>query len=47
MLSKNVVKDIQSLALKKHRDAAGLFVAEGPKIVDELLQVIPDQIEDV
>ncbi len=47
MLSKNVVKDIQSLALKKHRDAAGLFVAEGPKIVDELLRVIPNCIEAI
>jgi TrmH family RNA methyltransferase len=37
MLSKSVVKDIQSLAHKKFRDERGLFIAEGPKIVEELL----------
>ena len=44
MLSKKVVKDIQSLGLKKHREETGLFVAEGPKIVDELLQAVPQHI---
>lgn len=38
MLSKNEIKDIQSLGHKKSRDADGLFVAEGPKIVAELLE---------
>lgn len=47
MISKKVLKDIQSLGLKKHRDETGLFVAEGPKIVDELLQLIPGKIEAV
>ncbi|HUC81443.1 MAG TPA: RNA methyltransferase [Flavisolibacter sp.] len=47
MLSKKVLKDIQSLGLKKHREETGLFVAEGPKIVDELLQLIPGQLEAV
>lgn len=37
MLSKKIVKDIQSLKDKKFRDAAGLFIAEGPKIVEEFL----------
>ncbi|MBM3439976.1 MAG: RNA methyltransferase [Bacteroidetes bacterium] len=37
MLSKNEIKDIQSLGHKKSRDAGGLFVAEGPKLVEELL----------
>ena len=37
MLSKSKVKDIQSLAHKKFRDEMGLFLAEGPKIVSELL----------
>ena len=37
MLSKSRVKDIQSLAHKKFRDEKGLFLAEGPKIVAELL----------
>jgi TrmH family RNA methyltransferase len=44
MLSKKVVKDIQSLGLKKHREESGLFVAEGPKIVEELLLVAPQQV---
>jgi RNA methyltransferase, TrmH family len=47
MLSKKVLKDIQSLGLKKLREETGLFVAEGPKIVEELLQLIPGQIEAV
>ena len=37
MISKNQVKYIQSLGQKKSRDAENKFVAEGPKIVDELL----------
>ncbi len=36
MLSKNDIKFIHSLALKKRRDEEGLFVAEGPKLVGEL-----------
>lgn len=47
MLSKKEIKDIQSLGHKKHRDDAGLFIAEGPKIVSELLkgkQVVIDMI---
>lgn len=47
MLSKKVLKDIQSLGLKKSREESGLFVAEGPKIVEELVQLVPDQIEAV
>ena len=47
MLSKKVLKYIQSLGLKKSRDESGLFIAEGPKIVEELLQIVPDQIEAV
>lgn len=37
MLSKNELKYIQSLCQKKQRQATGMFLAEGPKIVDELL----------
>jgi TrmH family RNA methyltransferase len=44
MLSKKVVKDIQSLGLKKYREETGLFVAEGRKTVEELLKIIPQQI---
>lgn len=38
MLGKKEIKDIQSLDQKKFRDDQGLFVAEGPKIVRELLE---------
>ena len=44
MLSKKEVKDIQSLAHKKFRDETGLFVAEGPKIVSELIELAPGQV---
>lgn len=37
MLSKKIVKYIQSLSHKKFRDEEGVFIAEGPKIVIELL----------
>ncbi len=37
MLSKKIVKYIQSLSHKKFRDEEGVFVAEGPKVVGELL----------
>lgn len=37
MLSKNKQKLIRSLDRKKNRDAEGLFLAEGPKLVAELL----------
>ena len=37
MLSKKEVKYIQSLKDKKNRDAEGVFTAEGPKLVNELL----------
>jgi len=38
MISKNQIKLIRSLELKKNRKADGLFVAEGPKVVGELLR---------
>lgn len=37
MISKSQVKYIQSLGQKKFRDETGSFVAEGPKIINELL----------
>jgi len=37
MLSKNQIKLITRLKQKKHRIADGLFVAEGLKVIDELL----------
>lgn len=38
MFSKSTIKYIQSLQHKKFRDEEGLFVAEGPKLVKELLE---------
>ncbi len=38
MLSKNELKYIQSLCQKKQRQSEGLFIAEGTKLADELLQ---------
>lgn len=37
MLSKNKQKLLRLLAAKKHRDEMGLFIAEGPKVVADLL----------
>jgi TrmH family RNA methyltransferase len=47
MLTKKEIKDIQSLHQKKARDAEGRFIAEGPKIVGELLQTIPHKVDKV
>ena len=38
MISKNQIKFIRSLQLKKHRDTHNCFVVEGKKIVDEIIQ---------
>ena len=38
MLSKNQIKLIKSLETKKYRKREGLFVAEGPKVVGDLLR---------
>ena len=40
-LSKNQIKLIHSLELKKYRKAEGLFLAEGPKLVGDLLGHFP------
>jgi len=37
MISKNTIKLIRSLELKKNRIREGLFVAEGPKVVADLM----------
>jgi TrmH family RNA methyltransferase len=47
MLSKKEIKDIQSLSHKKFRDELNLFIAEGPKIVGELIELIPQKIERI
>ena len=44
MLVKSQVKYIQSLGQKKLRDEANIFVAEGPKIIAELISEMPDQV---
>ncbi len=41
MLSKNKIKYIHSLELKKHRKEESTFLAEGNKLVSELLQAFP------
>ncbi len=38
MLSKNDIKQVKLLELKKYRVKLGLFVAEGPKVVGDLLK---------
>ena len=38
MLSKSKTKYIQTLGQKKFRDEEGLFIAEGPKIIKDLLE---------
>lgn len=37
MISKNKIKHIRALTLKKNRKAEGVFVAEGPKTVGDIL----------
>ena len=43
-LSKNKIKLISSLKLKKYRDELSLFVAEGPKLVSDLLKCFSPKI---
>lgn len=38
MLSKNKQKYIRSLSQKKYRDEENVFIAEGPKLVEELME---------
>ena len=38
MISKNTIKLVRSLELKKNRKREGLFVAEGPKVVGDLMR---------
>ena len=44
MLNKSDVKYIQSLAHKKYRDEAGVFIIEGVKMVDELVNSFPERV---
>lgn len=50
MISKNKIKLIRSLETKKGREKVGLFVAEGPKVVNDLLHegfVADEILEDI
>lgn len=46
-LSKNKIKWIRSLHLKKQRDELGLFIVEGEKMVHEALKFSIDSIETI
>lgn len=39
MISKNRIKTIHSLEIKKNRIEQNLFIAEGPKLIEELLKI--------
>jgi RNA methyltransferase, TrmH family len=39
MISKNKIKSIRSLEHKKNRQREGVFIAEGPKVVGDLLKI--------
>jgi TrmH family RNA methyltransferase len=47
MLTRSRIKDIQSLAQKKHREQTGLFLLEGPKLVNELLRLHRSQVVEI
>lgn len=47
MLSKNQIKEIQSLQLKKFREEKRLFIAEGIKTVSEIIQNSPLLIKEI
>jgi len=47
MITKLQVKYIQSLGQKKFRDSEGVFVAEGPKIINELLAALPAALVNI
>lgn len=47
MLSKNQLREIRSLHLKKFREARGLFIAEGAKTVSEILATWPQLIDSL
>lgn len=44
-LSKNKIKLVRSLKLKKNRDKEGLFIVEGLKMVEELITLYPNLID--
>ena len=38
MISKNLIKFVRQLEMKKFRSKEGLYVAEGPKVVGDILR---------
>ena len=44
-ISKNKIKWIRSLQLKKNREELGLFIVEGEKMVNEALKTFGNDIE--
>ena len=43
MINKSLLKHIRSLELKKNREKENAFVAEGPKVVGDIMDVVrPD-----
>lgn len=47
MISKNQIKYIQSLHLKKYRDAEGIFIIEGIKLVTEFINSDSFEIKEI
>lgn len=47
MISRSESKYIQSLSHKKHREQEGIFIAEGPKIAEELLSTTVYEITKI
>ncbi|MBO9620886.1 MAG: RNA methyltransferase [Niabella sp.] len=47
MIPKSEIKYIQTLFQKKFRDAEGLYLAEGPKILDEARGAVPAAIQKI
>jgi len=47
MLVKSQVKYIQSLGQKRQRDEDGVFIAEGPRLVGDLLAAVPAQFVEL
>ncbi len=47
MISKNQIKQVKSLHLKKFRDEEKLFIAEGIKVVNEIVTTNPEIIQQL
>jgi TrmH family RNA methyltransferase len=47
MISKNQIKQVKALHLKKYRDEENRFIAEGIKIVNEIISTAPQLIDQL